>query len=69
MNDDLLIQRLLDGTLTPAEHAAVNHRLRDDAELRDHLREIAEQAVAMGDMARQRGTDAPAGSLASGAAN
>lgn len=63
MNDDLLLQRLLDGKLTPAEHAAVNQRLRDDAELRNHLREIAEQAVAMGDMARQRKTDAPAGSV------
>lgn len=59
MNDDLLIQRLLDGTLTTAEHAAVNQRLRNDADLREHLREIAEQAVAMGDMARQRGTDTP----------
>jgi ferric-dicitrate binding protein FerR (iron transport regulator) len=57
MNDDLLIQRLLDGTLTPAEHAEVNQRLRDDATLREHLRDIAEQAVAMGDMARQRKTD------------
>lgn len=57
MNDDLLIQRLLDGTLTPAEHAAVNQRLRNDADLRQHLRDIAEQAVAMGDMARQRETD------------
>jgi ferric-dicitrate binding protein FerR (iron transport regulator) len=59
MNDDLLIQRLLDGTLTPAEHAAVNQCLRDDADLRQHLRDIAEQAVAMGDMARQRETDTP----------
>ena len=59
MNDDLLIQRLLDGRLTPAEHAAVNQRLRDDADLRQHLRDIAEQAVAMGDMARQRETDTP----------
>ena len=63
MNDDLLIQRLLDGTLTPAEHAAVNQRLRDDAELREHMREIAEQAVAMGDMARQLEADRPSGSL------
>lgn len=61
MNDDLLIQRLLDGTLTSAEHAEVNQRLRDDADLRDHLREIAEQAVAMGDMARmQRDSETPA---------
>lgn len=59
MNDDLLIQRLLDDTLTPAEHAEVNQRLRDDSSLREHLRDIAEQAVAMGDMARQRKTDTP----------
>ena len=59
MNDDLLIQRLLDGTLTPAEHAEVNQRLRDDSALREHLRDVAEQAVAMGDMARQRKTDTP----------
>ena len=57
MNDDLLIQHLLDGSLTPAEQAEVNQRLRDDADLREHLREIAEQAVAMGDLARQRETD------------
>jgi len=55
--NDLLIQRLLDGTLTPAEHAVINQRLRDDAELRQHLRDIAEQAVSMGDMTRQRETD------------
>ena len=59
MNDDLLIQSLLDGTLTTAEHAAVNQRLRNDADLRQHLRDSAEQAVAMGDMARQRETDTP----------
>lgn len=59
MNDDLLIQRLLDGTLTPPEQAEINQRLRDDADLRQHLRDIAEQAVAMGDMARQRETDTP----------
>jgi|APTNR8051073442_1049403.scaffolds.fasta_scaffold02453_5 ferric-dicitrate binding protein FerR (iron transport regulator) len=59
MNDDLLIQRLLDGTLMPPEHAEFNQRLREDADLRQHLRDIAEQAVAMGDMARQRETDTP----------
>ena len=59
MNDDFLIQRLVDGTLTPAEHAEVNRRLRDDSDLREHLRDIAEQAVAMGDMARQLKTDTP----------
>ena len=59
MNDDLLLQRLLDGTLNQAEHTEINQRLRDDAALREHLRDIAEQAVAMGDMARQRETDTP----------
>lgn len=54
MNDDLLIQRHLDGTLSPADHAQLNQRLREDAELRAHLRDIALQAVAMGDLARSR---------------
>jgi ferric-dicitrate binding protein FerR (iron transport regulator) len=62
MKDDLLIQRLLDGTLSPVEHAEVNQRLREDADLREHLRNIAEQAVAMGDLARQRETDSPVSS-------
>jgi ferric-dicitrate binding protein FerR (iron transport regulator) len=59
MNADLLLQRLLDGTLNPAEHTEINQLLREDAALREHLRDIAEQAVAMGDMARQRETDTP----------
>ncbi|MFN0077214.1 MAG: FecR family protein [Prosthecobacter sp.] len=53
MNDDLLIQRCLDGALTPAAQVEVNQRLRDDAALRDQLREIAEQAVVMGDLGRE----------------
>lgn len=57
MNDDLLLQRLLDGTLTPVEQVEINQRLREDAALRDELREIAVQAVAMGDFAR--GADTP----------
>jgi ferric-dicitrate binding protein FerR (iron transport regulator) len=52
MNDDLLIQRYLDGALNACELAALNQRLREDAALRDQVREIAEQAVAMGDFAR-----------------
>ena len=52
MNDDLLIQRYLDSALNAAEIAAFSQRLREDAALREHLREIAEQAVAMGDFAR-----------------
>lgn len=59
MNDDLLIQRLIDGKLSPAEHAEINQRLRDEADLRQHLRDIAEQAIVMGDLARQRETDTP----------
>ena len=57
MNDDLLLQRLLDGTLTPTEQIEINQHLGTDAALREHLREIAEQAVAMGDFAR--GADIP----------
>jgi ferric-dicitrate binding protein FerR (iron transport regulator) len=59
MNDDILIQRDLDRTLDADEMAAFNQRLRDDADLREHLREIAEQAVAMGDFARSE-ADVPA---------
>ncbi len=61
MNDDLLIQRYLDGKLTQDELARLQHRLRDDAALREHLRDIAEQAVAFGDLARCE-TDTPVGS-------
>lgn len=60
MNDDLLLQRLLDGTLTPTEQVEINQRLRVDIGLREQLREIAEQAVVMGDLARLRDTSIPA---------
>lgn len=53
MNDDLLIQRYLDGSISHEDLAALNQRLREDADLREHLRDIAEQAAAFGDMARQ----------------
>jgi ferric-dicitrate binding protein FerR (iron transport regulator) len=53
MNDDLLIQRYLDGRLTNDELAAFQHRLREDAAMREHLRLISEHAVAFGDMARR----------------
>jgi len=53
MNDSLLIQRYLDGKLLPEEQARLNLRLREDADLRQDLREIAEQAVAFGDLARR----------------
>ncbi|MBK8036555.1 MAG: FecR domain-containing protein [Verrucomicrobiaceae bacterium] len=58
MNDDLLIQRYLDGSLSREDLAVLNQRLRDEADLRQHLREIAEQVVAFGDLAR-RETDTP----------
>lgn len=50
MNDDLLIQRYLDGRLFRDELDALQQRLRESAELREHLRDIAEQAVAFGDL-------------------
>jgi ferric-dicitrate binding protein FerR (iron transport regulator) len=53
MNDDLLIQRYLDGQLAPDEVAALEARLRDDPALRDELRTIAEQAMAFADFARR----------------
>jgi len=52
MNDDLLTQRYLDGTISADELAALQQRLREDAALRGELRDIAEQAVAFGDLAR-----------------
>lgn len=57
MNDDLLIQRYLDGRLTNDELAAFQHRLREDAAMREHLRLIAEHAVAFGDMVRRESTE------------
>lgn len=59
MNDDLLTQRYLDGRLTSEEMAVFQQHLREDGELREHLRAIAEQAVAFGDLARSQ-TIAPA---------
>lgn len=53
MNDDLLIQRYLDGRLSNDEMSRLNQRLRDDAALREDLRNIAEQAVAFGDLVRR----------------
>lgn len=52
MNDDLLLQRYFDHQLSAEEAALLNTRLREDASLREHLRDIADQAVTMGDMAR-----------------
>jgi len=60
MNDDLLIQRYIDGSLSREDIAVLNQRLRDNADLRQHLRDIAEQVVAFGDLARQhREKDTP----------
>lgn len=58
MNDDFLIQRYLDGRLSRDELEAFQQRLRKDAALREHLRDIAEQVVAFGDLARLE-TDTP----------
>ena len=55
MNGEILIQRYLDGRLARTEQDLLNQRLRDDPALRDHLRSIAGQAVAFGDMARMQG--------------
>lgn len=60
MNNDLLIQRYLDGSLSREDLAVLNQRLRDDADLRQYLRDISEQVAAFGDIARQhRETVAP----------
>ena len=54
MNDELLLQRYLDGSIARDDLATLNQRLREDAGLREHLRGIAEQAAAFGDMSRMR---------------
>lgn len=59
MNDELLTQRYLDGTLSADELAVFHQRLREDAALREELRDIAEQAVAFGDLARSEPVRAP----------
>lgn len=58
MNDEFLIQRYLDGQLSRDELEAFQQRLHEDTALRQHLRDIAEQVVAFGDLAR-RETDTP----------
>lgn len=52
MNDHILLQRYLDGRVSHDDLSVLNQRLREDAALREHLRDIAEQACAFGDMAR-----------------
>jgi len=49
-----LLMRHLDGRLSGDDLRALNDILRTDARARDWLREIAAQAVAMGDLARGR---------------
>jgi hypothetical protein len=67
MNEDLLLQHYLDGALASEDHPHLNQRLREDAAMRAELRFIAEQAVALGDMARMRqGLEVPATSKAKG---
>ncbi len=51
---DTAIVRYLDGTLDGEELRRFGERLAEDAELRAELREVAEQAVAMGDLGRGR---------------
>jgi ferric-dicitrate binding protein FerR (iron transport regulator) len=51
---DHLLVRYLDGNLTPTETDALNGLLKTDAAARASLREMAMQAVLMGDLARER---------------
>jgi anti-sigma factor RsiW len=51
---DQLLVRYLDGNLTPTETDALNGLLKTDAAARASLREMAMQAVLMGDLARER---------------
>lgn len=53
-NENSLILRYFDGTLTKAELEAFNQRLKQDAEFRAEFREVAEQAIGLGDMGRSR---------------
>ncbi len=55
-----LLMRHLDGRLSGDDLRALNDLLRTDARARDWLREIAGQAVAMGDLARSRTAERPA---------
>jgi len=52
MNDDLLLQRYLDRKLSGAELTVFQQRLATDANLREELRTISEQAIVFGDLAR-----------------
>jgi ferric-dicitrate binding protein FerR (iron transport regulator) len=52
MTPHLLLQKYLDDRLTPEESAALQEALRRDPELRASLRDVAEQAVLLGDLGR-----------------
>ena len=56
---DGLLMRYFDGTISPQERTALNTLLLEDADARALLREIVEQAVAMGDLARERAHASP----------
>lgn len=56
---ETLLLRYLDGALSESEKRELEAWLRGDPEARAWLREIAEQAVAMGDLARTRELQAP----------
>jgi ferric-dicitrate binding protein FerR (iron transport regulator) len=56
---DELLLRYLDGALSPGETKQLETLLREDAAARECLRQIAEQAVAMGDLARARALEMP----------
>lgn len=54
-----LLMRYLDGRLSTDETRAVSAWLREDAAARAWLRELSEQAVAFGDLAREQSWRAP----------
>ncbi|MBM4020253.1 MAG: hypothetical protein FJ288_18360, partial [Planctomycetes bacterium] len=56
---DQILVRYLDGNLSAAETDALNALLSTDAEARAALREMATQAVAMGDLAREQAMRSP----------
>src|SRR5277367_1419546 len=51
---DLLILRYLDNTASAEDVAALSELIRSDAEVRLLVRDMAEQAAAMGGFARER---------------
>jgi len=53
-NDWSLILRYFDGELSAEELEALNQRLMNDPEFRQEFRNVAEQAVSLGDLARSQ---------------